>query len=295
MTKLKPLVLLFGWLGSSERHLSKYVDVYESFGTKVVLIKPSLSETAIPSVGENASIQCMKYRLQPILEAFKEGRDGVTVGPTGFLSDSHNRPRPVFMHTMSNAGWIAMGTLFYMEKAFKDMSTGCYTPEDRRLLDTWEWMRENMAGIILDSCPSFAQPHIWAKGFTSAMMQTSSKDIEETHPWALSLADSMSQKYFDSPDVLKRFRRVRESWSHDVPRVPQLYLYSSEDSLIPSSHVETFMEQQQALGSPVTSQRWDDSGHCEHLKKHPVQYRRLVQSFVQHCTDDSYSIVENWV
>lgn len=77
--------------------------------------------------------------------------------------------------------------------------------------------------------------------------------------------------------------QVSSAWATHAPLSPQLYLYSSADGLIPSDHVETFMAQQAQRGVDVSSHRWDDSAHCEHLRVHPQQYRQLVSSFVQRC------------
>ena len=212
--RTKPVVFLFGWLGSAERHVQKYVDVYESIGSKVFVIRPTIAETALPKVGEKSIAQLIRFRFQPVLEQFRKKTDNE--GHVGIHHDSYNDSRPIFMHCMSNAGWVAMGTMFYMEDQLateaKSMTTGVdeeWLTDELRSVDTWEWVKRNMAGIVLDSSPSLATPSIYAKGLASAVLQTTSQDVEHRHPWALSVANSLSQRYFDSPEVLKRFRKVR--------------------------------------------------------------------------------------
>ena len=283
----RPLVLLFGFLGASDRHLAKYADVYESIGSTVLIMKPSISEVAVPKVGEQAVMDLLEKRLLPVIEEHRTGRSSSIPSSR---KDAYGEHRNVFMHCMSNAGWMAMGTLFYMGDTLQSKIQGQHEDEVNRekLWAMWSWIRHNMRGIVIDSAPSMATPSIYARGLTSALLKVPSTDVEDRHPWALSLASTLTQKYFDNPDVLKRFRKVRDGWSHAVPRnVPQLYLYSSADTLIPSSHVESFMAQQEALGSSVSYQRWNDSEHCEHLKVHPVQYRKIVQTFVRTCVSES--------
>ena len=47
------------------------------------------------------------------------------------------------------------------------------------------------------------------------------------------------------------------------------------------------MAQQVQRGVRVEGQRWDDSGHCEHLRRHPEQYRALVKSFVARALEEA--------
>lgn len=61
-----------------------------------------------------------------------------------------------------------------------------------------------------------------------------------------------------------------------MPSSPYRHVPCAADALIPYQHIEGFMEQQAARGTPVHRHRWDDTAHCEHLRKHPEQYKSLV-------------------
>jgi pimeloyl-ACP methyl ester carboxylesterase len=74
---------------------------------------------------------------------------------------------------------------------------------------------------------------------------------------------------------------MHSAWARHAPLAPQLYLYSSADALIPAAHVEAFMAQQARRGLRVEARRWEDSGHCEHLRRHPEEYTALVRRFVK--------------
>jgi hypothetical protein len=196
---------------------------------------------------------------------------------------------------MSNAGWIAIGTMFYMEQELRRTLADMHVRDDstavddgimqdkeelERDLQSWEEMRTHLRGIVLDSCPSLALPNVWAKGLISAVTEKNASEVGHTYPWILSMANSLSRRYFDSPEVLKRFRKIREAWNVHIPRVPQLYLYSTADALIPHSHVESFASQQSTLGSDVYTAPCTDADHCAILKKHPSDYRAHVYSFL---------------
>ena len=143
---------------------------------------------------------------------------------------------------------------------------------------------EQLRGVIIDSAPSHTTPKIWARGCVSAIFRTSVDAIEEDHPVLLAAAHKVAEQYITLPSISRHLREVRGAWSHYLhPNVPQMYLYSTADALIPASHVEQFIEQKQARGVAVTQHCWSDSGHCEHFRVHPKQYARLIHSFLERC------------
>ena len=57
----RPLVLLLGWLGCSERHLHKYSTLWQDLGAAhVVTHRPTILQTAVPSVGDRALLALMQ-------------------------------------------------------------------------------------------------------------------------------------------------------------------------------------------------------------------------------------------
>ena len=63
--------------------------------------------------------------------------------------------------------------------------------------------------------------------------------------------------------------------------MPQLYLYSTADSVCSSERVEKIMEEQREKGRSVDSYSWDDSEHVRHLVEHPEQYEELLVGFLR--------------
>ena len=62
--------------------------------------------------------------------------------------------------------------------------------------------------------------------------------------------------------------------------IPQLYLFSSADSVCRSEWVESVMVEQRRKGRTVESFMWKDSEHVRHLIQHPEDYERQVVQFL---------------
>ena len=63
--------------------------------------------------------------------------------------------------------------------------------------------------------------------------------------------------------------------------MPQLYLYSTADSVCDSEWVERVMKEQREKGRSVESYTWQDSEHVRHLAEHPEQYEELLVGFLE--------------
>lgn len=63
--------------------------------------------------------------------------------------------------------------------------------------------------------------------------------------------------------------------------IPQLYLYSTVDSVCDSEWVKKVMAEQREKGRTVEQYSWQDSEHVRHLAEHPEQYKELVVGFLR--------------
>lgn len=276
----KTVVLLFAWLGAQDRHISKYVDMYESISNNVsvLVFKTSISEMAIARAMEKRSLENL-HRI------------------VNWFHGEEMEQKNVVLHSFSQTGFMALGSIFNLEQELEntlshkrkdvlsseatttviEMNQRYDEEELEELLEHWKNVTKDIKGIIIDSGPSFACPTIWAKGITSSLTGLDASHIEHQHPFVLSMAYTLSKKYFESPEVLKHLRKIREAWSLHVPRVPRLYMYSKSDALIPSKQIESFIElerrggikQQYIYCSPSAS-------HCALLKEQPEMYASKV-------------------
>jgi len=272
-------VLLCGWLGSEASHLKKYSNIYEDFGAKVATMSPTFTQVAVPSSGDRAALR--------YLQAIRD--------------DLRAHQGPTFVHCMSNAGWLAFGSMLRLSALVDGQGVHSpkhyYRPLDKDLQALTEFRSSlcRVSGIIIDSAPSLATPHIWARGTLAAILQKPVDHVDRfTHPNAMAVAHSAAEHYLALPSIARRLREIRAAWFHNAPLAPQLYLYSCADALIPAPQVESFMAQQAARGVSVDAHCWPDSPHCEHLRYHPEHYRRLVHAFLRRCLGYSDDIA-NWV
>ncbi|KAL4419348.1 hypothetical protein ABPG77_001575 [Micractinium sp. CCAP 211/92] len=94
----RPAVLLLGWLGSRDQHFNKYARLYQDLGAQVIAHQPSILQTALPDVADRALLRFMRdvtYRYSSLCTV---------------LGDTP----PVLVHAMSNAGFIAYGTMLHL-------------------------------------------------------------------------------------------------------------------------------------------------------------------------------------
>jgi hypothetical protein len=280
----RPIVLLLGWLGCQERHLAKYASIYKDLRADVHMMRPSVLQTAIPTLSDRAISQYMERVAQSSLQV-----------PEG--NYVKNAPlRPVIAHCMSNAGWIAFGTLLCLLNQNRPLLSSTVgetstqknrhsmQPSHDKVLEIQSKVARGLCGIVVDSAPSLPTPSIWSRGMVSAVLKRPVDAIEDAYPMALRCANRAAERYLALPSVHQRLTAVRKAWLSCTTNIPQLYLYSSNDALIPCQHVESFMEQQRlAASSPIMGHRWSDSGHCEHLRLHPEEYRDRVKTFIEQC------------
>lgn len=94
--------------------------------------------------------------------------------------------------------------------------------------------------------------------------------------------------------LLERFNKTREYEElrnyviKQQPHVPQLYIYSDADDLVPSQDIKEFIElNKQILNGRVKIEELEfhDSKHVAHFKTHPRQYTQRVLSFIRECVD----------
>jgi pimeloyl-ACP methyl ester carboxylesterase len=267
----KPLVLLLGWLGSQSQHLNKYAEVYQDAGANVEIMQPTMFQTAVPSAAHRGAL---KYF------------DTLATKP-----DCHGNG-PVMVQCMSNAGWLMFGTILHLTSLAsaaakqQDQSTLLTRHLESALAFKSTILDNRLRGIVIDSAPSYATPPIWARGSVSAALGKSAETVGDDLPSIVATVQRLAERYLALPSISRHLRETRAAWGQISPRVPQLYLYSTADALIPAQQVENFIDMQRLHGAEVSHHCWNDSGHCEHLRVHPEQYTRIIHSFLERCLTD---------
>jgi pimeloyl-ACP methyl ester carboxylesterase len=239
----------------------------------VAILQPSMLQTALPSAAYRGALRFF---------------DTLSTNPEWALGDG-----PVIVQCMSNAGWIAFGTILHLTSLAatatqQDLSST--SPLASHLQTALAFnssiLNNRLRGIVIDSAPSYATAPIWARGSVSAALGKSAETIGDDLPRTVAAVQRLAEKYLSLPSIIHHLRETRDAWGRISPHVPQLYLYSTADALIPAQHIENFIELQRRRGASVSTHCWNDSGHCEHLRLHPEQYTRLIHSFLERCLTD---------
>lgn len=270
-------VVLLGWLGSKPKHLRRYADFYNARGIHAV--------TFVASVKDLISFDLGRKLEERILELTKE--------LALWLSESENdgRERFVLFHTFSNTGWLAYGAILDKLLGRQD------------LLD-------KIKGCVVDSGgdPDI-NPKVWAAGFTAALLKKRSSaayssvstgqgnKVEGEIPvpitgdkgplfmevFFLVAFEKFFSYILNLPHVNQRLAKIISTLSKDQPPCPQLYLYSTDDKVIPFQSIETFIERQRRTGRKVQSFNFGLSPHVDHYRTFPDKYSSQLQNFLKEC------------
>jgi esterase/lipase len=81
------------------------------------------------------------------------------------------------------------------------------------------------------------------------------------------------------------FEHLRDGVISKIPNVPQLYIYSEADDLVPPQDIEAFIELSKKFSKDIHELKFLDSKHVAHFKTHPKQYSERVLSFIEYCTN----------
>ncbi|XP_073293748.1 uncharacterized protein [Primulina huaijiensis] len=265
-------VVLLGWLGAKTKHLKRYVSLYNARGVHAITFVASVTDVLGFDLGR---------RIQERVERLSDEL-------VSWLSRNDGRKRFLIFHTFSNTGWLAYGEIL---KNLKDR----------------KGIPEKIKGCVVDSGgdPNI-DPKVWAAGFSTALLKRSisstspstgeeteptigikGTNIEEGKPFFLeTLLLSAFVKIFsfllNLPSVHRRLTEVVSILSHDQPPL-QLYLYSTEDKVIPFETVQSFMEGQRRSGRKVFSFNFGSSPHVDHYRTFPELYTLQLDYFLEEC------------
>eukprot|EP00899_Mesostigma_viride_P028897 jgi/Mesvir1/9192/Mv15943-RA.1 len=213
----------------------------------------------------------------------------------------------LMFHTFSNTGWLLYGAI--LETLRKQQSP----------------LEDILLGCVVDSAPGPGlSPEVWARGFAAAILGSrlphGPKSAPEERPASLGSLSKMAikealwsalggqrvlfwQRQYDllmrllravfswflaQSRVRQRLQQVLEVLEKSQPIIPQLYVYSTSDAIIPHTAVESFIDMQRAKGHPVAVSRMYSSPHVDHFRHHPAEYARHLSDFLRLCIQHKY-------
>ncbi|EOA32691.1 hypothetical protein CARUB_v10015989mg [Capsella rubella] len=265
-------VVLLGWLGAKAKHLRRYVEWYNSRGINAVTFTVDVRDLLRLDLGRRLERRIAEFGNELVNWVSVKEDDG--------------REKCLVFHSFSNTGWLVYGALLESFIGRQDLV-------------------EKIKGCIIDS--GGADPldtKIWAAGFTAAILKKRSSTIN-TEPnchineddastpqkkerlgmesMMLSSLGKVFPIILNLPDVNTRLTKIIKKLDENHPPCPQLYLYSSEDKVVPSHSVEVRIREQQKMGRNIHSFNFKSSPHVDHYRNFPDLYTSQLHSFLEEC------------
>nr|XP_043616646.1 transmembrane protein 53-B [Erigeron canadensis] len=266
-------VVVLGWLGSQQKHLKRYAEMYSLLGMNVITFPTSVNDVLGFDLGRR-----MEKRVEDLSDEivkWMENKDG-----------DDGRERFLIFHTFSNTGWLAYGAILNQ-------------------LQGREEILKKIKGCVVDSGGAAGlDPKVWSAGFTTAMLKKQSSAVyassetgELQNGATIVSTDKPSctevllltvfEKFFtyllQYPDIKLKLINVISTLSVNQPPHPQLYLYSTADKVIPFQKIEAFAEEQKKQGRKVTTFNFKSTPHVDHYRTFPHTYRSVIQNFLKDC------------
>ena len=273
--KSKAVVLMFGWIGSTLKHLQKYADLYLKKDCAVVISCPPVTSLfqlegplrshALSSIKETARILCE-----------------VELG-----SANHSAEIPVLIHYFSNGGAFIAEVLDRMIKEAKSESSTGLTKEDVENLLLVSKRLYSQGYEVVDSAPAYLGIDSARNAIHAAVPNTVIRIIIKTMlriSWHSTTALFFLQGK-KAPD--------KQFWDRVLLTElcsRQAFIYSTADNVTDACKVDELVKERSARGVDIICSKFDDSPHVMHIRKHPNEYEamvtRVLDKVFQNCVED---------
>ncbi|KAL0966071.1 hypothetical protein UPYG_G00290530 [Umbra pygmaea] len=246
----EPVVILLGWAGCRDKHLTKYSSIYNKQGCVTIRYTAPLKTVF---VSEPFGYKELSNTAKKLLE---------------ILYDYDVENSPILFHVFSNGGFMLYRYIVELLHSHKQFSTLC------------------IVGAVVDSAPGSGN----VRGALRALKATLGPKINIMLRFVLlalfavtvfllrvvlyPLTKYIHRNHFDA------FRDHPPSW-------PQLYLYSTADQVICFTDVELMVRALKGKGISVESIDFKTSSHVSHFRDFPEEYSKLCLDFLTCCMKDS--------
>jgi len=274
--------ILAGWLGCQPKNLRRYEAMYNSLNIRpMVVIAPldavaeslQLSASQVASLGDDNR----RPRLWEDLQNHKI-RD-IAANVLRDIENNYPCCRMFIFHAFSNGGCLVYEAMRNILLQQRDEGNS-YNYDTRT-------MKLKLGGVIFDSCPGFFDLSTLDEGFSKAVsfcspeeqrkFNASNKAIAELERLNPTLHDRRMQLVTERMDIF-----VRGMYEDPLP-IPQLFLHSTADKLIPHEPLKRFIEHRKSTIAHVMEKNFIDSPHVMHYQHYPTDYHNAVESFLNVC------------
>lgn len=249
------VTFLFGWTGSSFKHLQKYSEYYEKKGESVVRYCPS---------------PFFIYKPHPRKEYKQMSLDLLKL-----LRDNGLEKRPIFFHTFSNGGTYMYYALC-QELVKKGIAMRGTVLDSTPGKSGYYLIKGSVAQVspgnslikntIAVSVYTYCEIFLRYKFLLDSLLM---KDTAKTEDYRYFLHRSMVAQ----PNL-----------------GPQLCLFSKTDDVTYYRDVQLFIQERKKLGVDIEGKLWDESRHVKHLLDHPDDYVSMLDGFFEKCRDQKHYV-----
>ncbi|XP_004079096.1 transmembrane protein 53 [Oryzias latipes] len=252
----EPVVILLGWAGCKDKHLSKYSSIYSEQGCVTIRYTAPLKTVFI---SESFGYKELSNTALKLLE---------------ILYDYEVENCPVFFHVFSNGGFMLYRYIIELLQSDKQFSSLC------------------IIGAVVDSAPGSGN----VRGALRALTATLGPQISPFIRYTLLTLFAVSVFLLRvALYPLTKFihKNHYDAVQDRPPRWSHLYLYSEADQVIRHSDIERFMDTLKRKGVPVDGFDFVSSHHVSHFRDFPQQYTLKCRSFLAACMKDLRGLNEN--
>ncbi|XP_013888504.1 transmembrane protein 53 [Austrofundulus limnaeus] len=245
----EPVVILLGWAGCKDKHLSKYSSIYNEQGCVTIRYTAPLKTVFI---SESFGYKELSSTALKLLE---------------ILYDYEVENSPVFFHVFSNGGFMLYRYVVELLHSDKQFSSLC------------------VVGAVVDSAPGSGN----IRGALRALAATLGPKISPLLRYVLLALFAVSVfllRVVLYPLTKFIHKNHYDAVQDGPPAWPHLHLYSRADLVIRYRDVEQFMEAVKKKGVSVDGYDFASSSHVCHFRDFPEQYTRKCRVFLAACMKD---------
>ncbi|XP_023128627.1 transmembrane protein 53 [Amphiprion ocellaris] len=246
----EPVVILLGWAGCKDKHLSKYSSIYNEQGCVTIRYTAPLKTVFI---SESFGYKELSSTALKLLE---------------ILYDYEVENSPIFFHVFSNGGFMLyryIVELLHNDKQFSSL---------------------HVIGAVVDSAPGSAN----VRGALRALMATLGPKISPVLRYVLLVLFAVTVvllRIVLYPLTKYIHKNHYDAVQDKPPSWPHFFLYSRADLTIRHRDIEFFMKAVKQKGVPVDSFDFVSSPHVGHYRDFPEQYALKCREFLVSCMKES--------
>lgn len=245
----EPVVILLGWAGCKDKHLSKYSSIYNEQGCVTIRYTAPLKTVFI---SESFGYKELRGTALKLLE---------------ILYDYEVENSPIFFHIFSNGGFMLYRYMVELLHSDKQFSSLC------------------VIGALVDSAPGSGN----VRGALRALAATMGPKIGPGLRYILLALFAVAVfllRIVLYPMTKHIHKNHYDAVQERPPAWPHFFLYSRADPVIRHRDVEIFVDTLKQKGIPVDSFDFLSSPHVGHFRDFPEQYSLKCRDFLAACMKD---------